>query len=153
MQIGTTVLTILILCFKALAQANCPSRPVSEAEQRTIFNEFVQTFLVAKDANTALNEFFSEDYINHNPFVAQGRQAAIDFLVPFIASGVNFTIINSAASGDRGIVHYRLDQPGQSAPSAVADVYRFDAGGSCIREHWDVIEMRPANATNPIALF
>jgi len=36
-------------------------------------------------------------------------------------------------------------------PIALADIYRMD--GTCIVEHWDVTQARPANATNPIAMF
>lgn len=36
-------------------------------------------------------------------------------------------------------------------PAAVVDVVRFE--GTCIMEHWDVIQERPGNATNSNALF
>ncbi|GME66204.1 hypothetical protein GTA08_BOTSDO11583 [Neofusicoccum parvum] len=129
----------------------CPPRAASTAEQRAIFGEFVQKFLVEKNATRALLDHAAEDYIQHNPFFLSGRQVAIDALSGFPSSAVNYTIINRGFDADRGWVHYRLDTAGAPEPSAVVDIFRLE--GTCIREHWDVIQQRPANATNPIAMW
>ena len=48
-----------------------------------------------------------------------------------------------------GLIHVRINE--EPEPIALADIYRMD--GTCIVEHWDVTQARPANATNGIAMF
>ena len=49
--------------------------------------------------------------------------------------------------GGIGFVHLNV----AGGQLAVADVFRLN--GTCVMEHWDVDQARPANATNPLALF
>ncbi|KAF9871447.1 hypothetical protein CkaCkLH20_11094 [Colletotrichum karsti] len=131
---------------------NCPPRPANAAEQRAIFNDFVNDFYVEKNTTKALLNHQAEDYIQHNPNVLSGRQASIDFLATLVTpDGVNMTIIHNNFDDNTGYIHYRLDTLGASQPTAIVDIFRFN--GTCIVEHWDVIQERPANATNPLALF
>jgi predicted SnoaL-like aldol condensation-catalyzing enzyme len=48
------------------------------------------------------------------------------------------------------MIHYKFAAP-NSPLLAFMDLWRFN--GTCMEEHWDVIEALPADATNPIALF
>ncbi|KAH7036827.1 hypothetical protein B0J12DRAFT_703346 [Macrophomina phaseolina] len=129
----------------------CPPRRATVAEQRAIFAEFVQKFLVEQNATRALLDHVSEDYIQHNPFFPSGRQVVLDAFTSFPVGATNATILNQAFDANRGFVHYRQDTAGAAEPSAIVDLYRFE--GTCIMEHWDVIQERPANATNPLAMF
>ncbi|KAK7723632.1 hypothetical protein SLS57_004446 [Botryosphaeria dothidea] len=129
----------------------CPPRAATPAEQKAIFAEFVQKFLVQQNATKALLDHVSEDYIQHNPFFPSGRQVVLDAFASIPPGATNSSIINQGFDADRGWVHYRQDQAGAPQPSAVVDIYRFE--GTCIREHWDVIQQRPANATNPLAMW
>ncbi|KAL0936161.1 snoal-like polyketide cyclase family protein [Colletotrichum truncatum] len=154
------------LCFSGVASAasfnnyhhaaterpNCPPRSVSSSEQRAIFNDFVKDFYVEKNTTKALLNHMTEDYIQHNPRVLSGRQSSVDFLATLVTpDGVNMTIIHNSFDNNIGYIHYRLDTLGAPQPTAIVDVFRFE--GSCIMEHWDVIQDRPANATNPLAMF
>ncbi|PNS16440.1 hypothetical protein CAC42_174 [Sphaceloma murrayae] len=130
----------------------CPPRPASPQEQRKIFNDFVDAFIVRKDfSNTTWNTYIAEDYIQHNPFALSGRDQVIAFFANVDPAAVNYTIISKGMDGNYGYIHYRFDQVNVTQPSAVADIFRFN--GSCIQEHWDVIQQRPENPLNPIALF
>ncbi|TKX18245.1 hypothetical protein C1H76_9719 [Elsinoe australis] len=130
----------------------CPPRAASPQEQREIFNDFVDAFLVRKDfSNSTWNTYIAEDYIQHNPFALSGRDNVIASFANINPAAVNYTVISKGIDGDFAYVHYRFDQLNVTQPSAVADIYRFN--GSCIQEHWDVIQQRPENPLNPIALF
>ncbi|OJD29694.1 snoal-like polyketide cyclase family protein [Diplodia corticola] len=129
----------------------CPPRAASAATQSAIFSSFIQKFLIEKNATRALLDHAAEDYIQHNPSFLSGRQVAIDALSGFPSSAVNYTIINQGFDADRGWVHYRLDVAGATQPSAVVDIFRLE--GTCVREHWDVMQQRPENATNPLAMW
>ena len=63
---------------------------------------------------------------------------------------IPFTILRYSFADNTGWVFYRIDAPGL-ATKALVDIYRMD--GTCIVEHWDVLQVVPANATNPVGFF
>lgn len=67
-------------------------------------------------------------------------------VIPFVPS----TVLRQSFDNNIGFIHVRVDEANEE-PIALADIYRMD--GTCIVEHWDVTQSRPANATNPIAMF
>lgn len=129
----------------------CVSRDVSSRQRREIFNGYVNTFFVEKDVPKAFQLYVSSTYIQHNPFVASGPAPSLAFLGPIWPSQ-NITVLRTALDGQFGWIHYRIvGFPGTVRPTAIMDIVRFE--GSCVVEHWDVIQELPANATNPLALF
>ncbi|KAL7900577.1 hypothetical protein HDV63DRAFT_369107 [Trichoderma sp. SZMC 28014] len=110
----------------------CPPRPATPLEQQKIFNAFVYEFNVQNNVSKAFNNYVWVDYIQHNPTIGQGRDAAIAAL-----SGrplVNTTIVHQTFINNTGFVHhYQFTTP----PIKIMDAYRMN--GSCIVEHWDVI--------------
>jgi predicted SnoaL-like aldol condensation-catalyzing enzyme len=127
----------------------CPSRPASSAFQRAAFHELISEFFGENETEQVFLDFVSDDYIQHNPFILSGRNNSIAALRTYFTDA-KFTILQVLFDSPFGMVHYRVDQPGQ-APTAFTDIWRFN--GTCIEEHWDVIQALPANATNPLALF
>lgn len=127
----------------------CPPRHASNIQQRAILDNWVQEFLIEKNMSRAFLDHVTEDYISHNPFARRGRQNAIDYLETYFPLS-NYTVMHVAVSDSTGWVHYKQTTAGQP-DKAIVDIFRMN--GTCIMEHWDVIESMPANATNPIALF
>lgn len=41
--------------------------------------------------------------------------------------------------------------PNNGGELALIDLFRME--GTCIVEHWDISQLKPADATNPIAMF
>ncbi|KAE8441026.1 hypothetical protein EG329_006090 [Mollisiaceae sp. DMI_Dod_QoI] len=146
-------LNILVPIFSVLslssAASYCPSQAANHTAQRQIFYEFVTKFYLNKDATSAFTDHVDVDYIQHNPFAKSGRDNAITSLSPLLPT-LNFTILRTNFNNSTGWVHYRKDQTG-TLPTAVVDILRMN--GSCIVEHWDVVQERPANATNPLAMW
>lgn len=131
----------------------CPARPASPQFQRAAFIEFGHQFFAEGLITEPFNDFVSKDYIQHNPFIASGREASIKALSPggiYDFSKANVTMMHVMFESPYAMVHYKAQFPGQPA-LAFTDIWRFN--GTCIEEHWDVIESRPADATNPPALF
>ncbi|QKX59646.1 uncharacterized protein TRUGW13939_06783 [Talaromyces rugulosus] len=126
----------------------CPSREANELCQRQIFSDFLQTLYVEKDPIKAFNTHVDVQLIEHDPFDEQGRDANAAKLSNIIPSA-NFTVLRSNFNNDIGVIHVMVKEDPE--PAALADIYRMD--GTCIVEHWDVLQYRPANATNPIAMF
>ncbi|KUL83013.1 hypothetical protein ZTR_09325 [Talaromyces verruculosus] len=147
---GTSVLGFGFVpeCADLNTDSLCPGREANELCQRQIFAGFLQTLYVEKNATKAFNTYVDIDLVEHDPFDEQGRDAnaaKLSNIIPY----ANFTVLRSNFNNDIGVIHLRIDEIPE--PAALADIYRMD--GTCIVEHWDVLQYRPSNATNPIAMF
>ena len=118
------------------------------------FDKFVDTFYNKRDVLGA-KAFLNADYINHNPYVPDGADAAINSLA---ASGYfNGTFGYMNVRGPNllnpvGVVHYRYVYSDQyPTPTAVVDIFRME--GACVAEHWDVSQVLPSDVPNPHPLF
>ncbi|KAL7934328.1 hypothetical protein V8C35DRAFT_302305 [Trichoderma chlorosporum] len=110
----------------------CPPRPASPEEQQRIFYAFVNEFYSQNNISEAFDNYVWIDYIQHNPTIGQGRDAAVAALSK--NPKVNSTIVHQTFTNNTGFVHhYAFSTP----PIKIMDAYRMN--GSCIVEHWDVI--------------
>jgi hypothetical protein len=136
----------------------CPNYSVSSTEQVRIFNEFVGKFYYDKNIKAAFNDHFSPSWKEHAPTALPGTLNDTIGALTGLAAITNFTVFHTAIHNNTGWVHIRQDTQG-SAPEAIADIFQFGYNGtvgdhgSCIVEHWDITQERPANPVNPIALW
>lgn len=146
--------TIAIFCLLGIAACEpyCPPQPATPAEQATIFSEFINTFLVEGNPIQALRNHVADTYIQHNPAALSGRETTISFFQSRGSGGsVKRSIINQGCcTNNTGFVHYKYEPQGGKA-KAVVDVYRME--GTCVMEHWDVMQDKPDNAKNPLAMW
>lgn len=125
------------------------SRP--ERDRRAFFEGFVELMYRRRDVREAFDTYVAVDYVQHNPGLPDGRDAARDALAekftdPAFAIGVERLLID----GDLCALHLRPCRDG--IPSgAVVDLYR--AEGDQIVEHWDVIQPWPAKSANDHPMF
>jgi predicted SnoaL-like aldol condensation-catalyzing enzyme len=149
----THLLSFVALAGASLSSAHptsyCPPRHATEAEQKQIFEAFYQRLWIQKDVAGAYNTYVDVNYIQHNPYALSGRQNAIDALSP-IWGNFTFTLANKGFSKGVGWLHQKMETSGQPF-YAVVDILRME--GTCIMEHWDVSQQKPASSINPIALF
>ncbi|KAE8448684.1 hypothetical protein EG329_008899 [Mollisiaceae sp. DMI_Dod_QoI] len=148
-QLYFTLFLLPLISGKGKGKSYCPPKPACEEEQAAIWNEFVDVLYIQKNVSAAFLTYVDVNYIQHNPFALSGRQNAISALT-VIWPTVNFTIMHNGFSKNIGYLHYRQDTAGQY-PEAITDLLRFN--GTCIMEHWDVIQSWSPNYTNPLALF
>ncbi|KAJ7147935.1 hypothetical protein C8R43DRAFT_525733 [Mycena crocata] len=164
MRASATLTSIVALLGSAFSNAESPSEgqlitctpsvePVSASRQRVIFENFVN--LVYKNATIeTVREAWTHvaaDEIQHNPASLDGANTSFAVVsVAFTDPTHKLQIINQAFDSPVGWVHFRIDGISPE-PTAVVDMYRFN--GSCIVEHWDVIQERPVNATSTHPLF
>jgi predicted SnoaL-like aldol condensation-catalyzing enzyme len=119
---------------------------------RKLVEEFANLFYREKNVVKAFITYVSEDYIQHNPNIPDGREAAIELLEPkFSSPTASFHIKRILVDGNLAAIHlhgrFSPDSPG----GAVVDLFRIDEG--MIVEHWDVLQPVPTNCINPHPMF
>ncbi|TFK18621.1 hypothetical protein FA15DRAFT_565058, partial [Coprinopsis marcescibilis] len=124
--------------------------PNLEAKQRAAFADYVHLLVDLDDPQTAFDRYVPGQYINHNPFAEQGREFSIPFLIDALKSQGVQTIRKRFFFGEGyGFTHIKVIQG--NATFSVMDYFRFQ--GTCIVEHWDVVQEVTGNEPNPIAYF
>jgi predicted SnoaL-like aldol condensation-catalyzing enzyme len=92
---------------------------------------------------SALEKWFSPDYVQHNPFIPPKR-AGLRGFVEALPEGRRYESGMIVAEGDLVMVHGRYSGNGPSL--IAADIFRFD--GDRVVEHWDVLQEEvPADKT------
>ncbi len=92
-------------------------------------------------------KYFTEGYIQHNPNVATGRDAMVQYMkstrpVKPIDPTITFPVVAIMAEGDKVLVatvSYSPDpeHPGKKYPGTHFDLFRIENGK--IAEHWDSV--------------
>ncbi|HDR7624024.1 TPA: ester cyclase [Bacillus mycoides] len=98
-------------------------------------------------------KYVSQDYQQHNPFVADGRKAFMDFFKEDFVKNPNSTaeIKRVVAEGDTVALHVHSRANSQDKGVAIVDIFRIKNGK--IVEHWDVIQEIPSEAANDNTMF
>ena len=84
---------------------------------------------------TALDKYWSENYVQHNPQIPNGREA----LKQLLSGGGNmkYEMGLVVADGDFVMVHARITGFGPK-PLIAVDIFRVKEGK--LAEHWDVLQ-------------
>ncbi|KAA8995854.1 MULTISPECIES: ester cyclase [Pectobacteriaceae] len=150
----------LSACTQRQAQSPAPTeltqssqRNLAQEEQnRALVIEFYTAVLINHNVDLAY-QYLSEDYIQHNPFIATGREALITTLRDYFASYPNAEshIIRTSTDGDLVYLHVFAKNDPQDTGNAVVDILRVDNGK--IVEHWDVVQPVPQTSANQNGMF
>jgi predicted SnoaL-like aldol condensation-catalyzing enzyme len=120
-------------------------------DRRRLVEDFVDLMYRRKDVGRAFDTYVSTDYVQHNPGLADGRDAAREPLVAMFADpGFAPEVVRLLVDGDLCAVHLRIVRDGRPV-AAVLDLYRWD--GEQVVEHWDVIQPWPATSANDHPMF
>ncbi|WP_434182236.1 nuclear transport factor 2 family protein [Bacillus thuringiensis] len=97
--------------------------------------------------------YVGEEYKQHNPFVADGRKAFMDFFKEDFVKNPNSSaeIKRVVAEGDTVALHVHSRTNSQDKGVAIVDIFRIKDGK--IVEHWDVIQEVPSEAANNNTMF
>jgi predicted SnoaL-like aldol condensation-catalyzing enzyme len=129
-----------------ISYADSEDHAARTAVTRAVITDFARLFYVERHVRTAFETFVAPGYIQHNPGIPDGRDAAIAALAPMFSDPeFHADLKRVLADGDYGVIHlhgYHGDQRG----GAVMDLYRVADGK--IVEHWDVIQPIPETAHN-----
>ncbi|MER5215606.1 nuclear transport factor 2 family protein [Streptomyces sp. NPDC002838] len=101
------------------------------------------------------DRYIREDYIQHNPFATDGRQAIKDFVRDWTARypDMQYNVKRVLAQGDMVLVHANtIPEPGTRGRATI-DMFRFDKKSGMIAEHWDVEQEVPATTASGNDMF
>lgn len=104
--------------------------------------------------NQAVKQYVGEEYLQHNPMVADGGQAFINAFQPFLQENPqsHATVKRVVAEGDLVFLHVHNQQNPQDKGEAVVDIFRFNKQGKIV-EHWDVTQPVPEKTVSGRGMF
>ena len=103
---------------------------------------------------SAAERYIAPTYIQHNPRVANGRDA---FVAAFTSIFARYperhsTIYAAIADGDLVALHVHTVTDSRDGGMAIVDIFRFDSAGNIV-EHWDVMQPVPSTTASGNGMF
>lgn len=142
---------LLATSLLALSSAVFASTPAQNKENALAFYEMVFNQHKLQEAS---DKYIGKEYLQHNPNVADGKQAFIDAFAPFLKAHPKSkaTVKRVIAEGDLVALHVHSQSDDKDRGEAVVDIFRFDKDGKIV-EHWDVIQAVPEKTESGRGMF
>jgi predicted SnoaL-like aldol condensation-catalyzing enzyme len=128
--------------------------PVTKDSKGLVAVGLLDTVFNQRKVQQGFDEYVGDTYKQHNPYAADGKQAAIDFLSKFLATGAEYKydFKHVYVDGRIVVVHSHVTRGKDDRGSAVIDIFRLDNRNKIV-EHWDVLQPIPEKSANDNTMF
>ena len=127
--------------------------PTTPAANKAAALAFYDQMFNKCEPRAAIERYAGDVYIQHNPHVADGKEAFVAYFERMAAEypGKSVRFLRAVAEGDLVVLHCHQIWHGSDDYAGI-DIFRFDDNGKIV-EHWDVLQVISGVSRNENGLF